>query len=66
MKNSDKILAAFLVSMGLFSSLQAGTYVGSLSSGDKDSLMSVAMSAGDNVAGTEGVRDPAETGSNNR
>lgn len=49
MKN-DKILAAFLVSAGLFSVLQAERYVSGLSQGEKSSLLSVhAVSADLNV-----------------
>lgn len=42
MKMNDKVLAAFLVSMGLFSSIQAMQYVATLSAGERDQLMTVA------------------------
>jgi len=41
MKINDKILVAFLVSAGLFSLLQAGQYVKTLSAKEKRALLSV-------------------------
>lgn len=41
MANQDKIIAAFLVSMGLFSVAQANQYVGALSQGEKSALIDV-------------------------
>lgn len=40
MKNNDKVLAALLVSLGLFSTTQATQYVSGLSSADKQALCS--------------------------
>jgi hypothetical protein len=44
MKINDKFLAAFLVSLGLFSTTQATQYVSGLSAKDKSALCSVAQS----------------------
>lgn len=41
MKTNDKVLAAFLVSMGLFSGVQAVQYVSSLSAKEKQDMMPV-------------------------
>jgi len=41
MKNSDKIIAAFLVSMGLFSIGQANQYVKTLSAQEKGAMIEV-------------------------
>jgi hypothetical protein len=62
MKIDDKMIAAFLVSMGLFSAFQAKQYVATLSSGDKRILISAVQASDGNVAACEGVRDPVETG----
>lgn len=42
MTNRDKIIAAFLVSVGIFSATQAMQYVRMLSTGEKMKLFSVA------------------------
>lgn len=42
MKNNDKVLVAFLVTLGLFSTVQATQYVNSLSSQDKAVLQATA------------------------
>jgi len=47
MKNTDKVLIAFLVSMGLFSVLQANQYVKALTSQEKDTLIDVQMQSSD-------------------
>lgn len=41
MRNNDKIIAAFLVSLGIFSAAQAVEYVDNLSKKEKASLFSV-------------------------
>jgi hypothetical protein len=46
MKLNDKFLAAFLVSLGLFSTTQADQYISGLSVKEKNSLYSVAQSDG--------------------
>ena len=43
MKNKDKIVVAFLVSMGFFTAKYAGDYVKSLSDGQKASIFTLAM-----------------------
>lgn len=42
MTNKDKIIAAFLVSVGIFSAAQAMQYIQTLSTGEKTKLFSVA------------------------
>jgi len=49
MKNNDKLIAAFLVSLGLFSTIQAEQYVGALSSKEKNALSAVADADTSNV-----------------
>lgn len=58
MNNKDKVLAAFLVSMGLFTSLQAKVYVSSLSDSDKAVLMATSDGA-KSANPTDSVREPA-------
>ena len=57
MTNTDKILAAFLVSLGLFSAANATKYVLSLSGAEKTSLFSVAKTSNDNIIVCEGSGD---------
>lgn len=45
MKNSDKVVVAFLVAAGFFSSVQAKQYLQSLSSRDKKVLLSISQSS---------------------
>lgn len=47
MKITDKVIAAFLVSAGLFSSAHAMQYVGAMSVKEKKALVSVALQATD-------------------
>lgn len=42
MTNKDKVIAAFLVSVGIFSSAQAVRYVKTLETNEKSSMFSVA------------------------
>lgn len=49
MTNKDKVIAAFLVSVGVFSAAQAMQYVGALSSKDKRALSYVADGSKANV-----------------
>lgn len=49
MKMNDKVLVAFLVSMGLFSSVQARQYVSGLSVSQKAVLMEAQKSGSDLV-----------------
>lgn len=57
MKNSDKIIVAFLVSVGIFSGTQASKYVGELSSGKKKSLMAVVKKSDGKILICSGVWD---------
>lgn len=41
MKTNDKVLAAFLVSVGLFPGVQAAQYVASLSTSEKKAMMPI-------------------------
>ena len=45
MKTNDKIIVAFLVSVGVLSASQAGQYVSSLSTKGKNTIFSVAKNA---------------------
>lgn len=45
MKNIDKILIAFLASANFYSVAQAQQYVGSLSNGEKQVLLSISIAA---------------------
>ncbi len=49
MKNNDKIIAAFLVSVGIFSAAQATQYLGTLSMKEKTALFSVAKGSNNNL-----------------
>lgn len=49
MANKDKIIAAFLASVGIFTSAQALTYVKSLSENEKNSLLPAAQVTDSNV-----------------
>lgn len=49
MKINDKVLAAFLVSMGLFSTVQAQQYVNTLSENEKVVLLAAADDGGEAV-----------------
>ncbi len=66
MKNRDKIIAAFLVSVGFFSAVQAAQYVGTLSAKDKAALGSVAKASSGSVSVCEGFvftsQDPKRAG----
>ncbi len=49
MTNKDKVIAAFLVSVGVLSATQAVQYIGALSSKDKHALSIVANGSKSNV-----------------
>lgn len=61
MTNKEKVIAAFLVSVGMFSAAQASRYVNTLSDGEKTSLYSVSASAGV-VSAVEGCGTPVACG----
>lgn len=49
MTNKDKMIAAFLVSVGIFSAAQAMQYVGSLSAEEKNKIAMTAKDSADRV-----------------
>ncbi len=57
MTNKEKVIAAFFVSLGLFSVAQAGKYVGMISEEEKNSLFVVANGEHSNVLLCDGVHD---------
>lgn len=65
MTNSEKIIAAFLVSVGVFSASQAAQYVGALSNGDKKALVSIAKKADGKILLCSGVWDEKNQNNNN-
>lgn len=66
MTNKDKVLAAFLVSVGMFSATVAVKYVSALSDSQKNALMPAAKNTGNIIllANTSSV--PALGGNNNK
>lgn len=65
MKINDKIVVAFLISTGLFSSAHAMQYVGSMSVKEKCALVSMAKSAaGDTVQPSNGADIPGVNSQN--
>ncbi len=56
MANKDKIIAAFLVSLGLFSTTQATQYISALSVKDKAILYSTAQDGAGNAESTPPTR----------
>lgn len=61
MTNKEKIVAAFLVSMGLFSAKYAVEYVGSLSSHEKTELFMLSKTSGKNILLASGSPSPTDT-----
>lgn len=59
MKIDDKIIAAFLVSLGALSAVQATNYVSAISQGEKAVLISTLQVAGD-ACGTTGSCDESQ------
>ncbi len=57
MTNKDKVIAAFLVSLGLFSVANATKYVISLSGSEKESILSVASVSNGNIIVCTGSGD---------
>jgi len=55
MNNRDKVIAAFLVSVGLFSTAQSAEYVSTLSEKDKGALISVATDQSGTVKAADGA-----------
>lgn len=64
MKINDKVIVAFLVSVGVFSSVQATQYVNTLSNGKKKELISVVKASDGKMMLCSGVwEDIKEKGS---
>ena len=61
MAKNDKLIVAFLVSMGLFSTGQATQYIDNLNVKEKKELVSVSKLNSDNVSLCESVTFPAQT-----
>lgn len=61
MNNKDKVIAAFLVSVGLFSTAQSVEYVSMLSEKDKGVLISVATEQSGMVQAGDGAEMFQET-----
>jgi len=59
MKNRDKVLVAFLASLGLFSVVQATQYVSTLSGNQKQLLMRVTHVPNQNITVCDGGTIPA-------
>jgi len=55
MTNKEKIIAAFLVSVGVFSAVQAAQYVSTLSAKEKSSLAVVAQDSANKILLCDGV-----------
>ncbi|PKM97761.1 MAG: hypothetical protein CVU79_06740 [Elusimicrobia bacterium HGW-Elusimicrobia-3] len=66
MTNTDKIVAAFLVSLGLFSAANVTKYVLSLSGNEKESLFSVAKMSNSNIIVCDGSGDILRGNNNNK
>ena len=64
MKINDKVLAAFLVSAGLFSGIQAVQYVASLSAGEKKAMMPIVNLASSDVIAPDGSTVPQNVANN--
>ena len=57
MKINDKVIVAFLVSVGVFSAVQAAQYVNTLSAKERGVMISAAKASSGNVLLCEGVGD---------
>jgi len=55
MTNKDKVIAAFLVSVGVFSATQAMQYVGTLSTKEKSKISMTANKSSDRIITCSGV-----------
>ncbi len=64
MTNKDKVIAAFLVSVGVFSAVQAAKYVSSLSLDKKNALVSVAQSSDGKILLCSGVYEEKNQNNN--
>jgi hypothetical protein len=66
MTNKDKVIAAFLVSIGVFSGVQAVHYVGTLSAKDKEVLLPVAKARDAKILVCSGVESFIKTDGDNK
>ncbi len=64
MTNKEKVIAAFLVSVGVFSSMQAVQYVRSLSQKEKNVLAVVANGPSNNIVLCQGVESVTNSDTN--
>lgn len=62
MTNKEKMIAAFLVSVGVFSAAQAAKYVNTLSDAEKTSLYSVTTASSQGVYSANGCGSPVTCG----
>ncbi len=58
MTNKDKVIAAFLVSVGVFSAAQAMVYVSKLSVNEKNALVSLTTNHPEQFAACDGSTAP--------
>jgi hypothetical protein len=65
MTNKEKIITAFLVSVGVFSASQAIQYVGTLSNGQKKALVTIAKKSDGKILLCSGVWDEKLQNDNN-
>jgi|YNPMSStandDraft_2_1061718.scaffolds.fasta_scaffold03767_5 hypothetical protein len=66
MKVNDKVIVAFLVSLGIFSTTQAMQYVRTLSMKNKKELISIAKLKNKNIVLCENTGFPAAAGENKK
>lgn len=64
MTNKDKVIAAFLVSVGVFSAAQATKYVATLSQNEKASLISVSANKDNQIFLCSGTEEYTQDGNN--
>lgn len=66
MTNKDKVIAAFLVSVGILSVAQATKYVATLSHKEKASLISVSANKNTQIYLCSGTEEYAQNGKRNK
>jgi hypothetical protein len=66
MKVNDKVIVAFLVSLGIFSTTQAMQYVRTLSMKNKKELISIAKLKNKNIVLCENVNTPGYVSADNK
>lgn len=65
MTNKDKVIAAFLVSVGIFSATQAMQYVRTLSAEEKDRIAMTAKNSADRIVICSGTDTFGSAGNGN-